>query len=111
MKPLDGFPGVGIVSVGGHTPDSQAVFAAVRGADDKLVRYVFTGDVTNTIDGMRSDVSKPLLYRLVIVPEDDDRLGELRRYFTTLERDHGIQIAVSHDQGHLHELGIPAWKQ
>jgi glyoxylase-like metal-dependent hydrolase (beta-lactamase superfamily II) len=110
LIPLDGFPGVGVVSVGGHTPDSQAVFAAVRGDDGSLVRYAFTGDVTNTIDGIRSDVSKPLFYRLVIVPEDDDRLGELRRYFGALERDHGFRIVPSHDQAHLQTLGIPAWK-
>jgi glyoxylase-like metal-dependent hydrolase (beta-lactamase superfamily II) len=110
LIPLDGFPGVAVVSVGGHTPDSQAIFAAVRAADGTLVRYVFTGDVTNTIDGIRDDVPKPLFYRLVIVPEDDDRLGELRRYFGTLEREHGFKLAVSHDQGQLQSLGIPAWK-
>ena len=110
LMPLDGFPGVGIVSVGGHTPDSQAILAAVRGADGTLVRWAFIGDVTNTIDGMRGDVSKPLFYRLLIVPEDDERLGELRRYFGTLERDDGLKIVVSHDQAHLKELGIPAWK-
>jgi glyoxylase-like metal-dependent hydrolase (beta-lactamase superfamily II) len=108
--PLDGFPGVGIISVGGHTPDSQAILAAVRGADGTLVRWAFTGDITNTIDGVRGDVSKPLLYRLVIVPEDDERLGELRRYFGALERDDGVKVVVSHDQAHLKELGIPAWK-
>jgi hypothetical protein len=72
-------------------------------------RYVFSGDITNTIAGVRGDLSKPLVYRLVIVPEDDDRLGELRRYLRALESDHGIAIVVSHDQGHLRSLGIPAW--
>ena len=110
ILPLDGFPGVGVTSVGGHTPDSQAVFAAVRAADGSLVRYAFTGDVTNTIDGMRRDVSKPLFYRLILVPEDDERLGELRRYFGALEREHDVRIVVAHDQAHLRELGIPAWK-
>jgi glyoxylase-like metal-dependent hydrolase (beta-lactamase superfamily II) len=110
LKALEGFPGVGVVSVGGHTPGSQAILAAIRTADGTLFRYIFTGDVTNTIDGIRSDVPKPLFYRLVIVPEDDERLGELRRYFGTLEREHGFKLVVSHDQAHLRELGIPAWK-
>jgi glyoxylase-like metal-dependent hydrolase (beta-lactamase superfamily II) len=109
LAPLDGFPGVGVMAVGGHTPGSQALLAVIRDADGVLHRYIFTGDVTNTIEGMRRDVPKPLFYRLVIVPEDDDRLGELRRYFGTLERERGIAIVVSHDQGHLHSLGIPAW--
>jgi glyoxylase-like metal-dependent hydrolase (beta-lactamase superfamily II) len=109
LMSLEGFPGVGVIAVGGHTPGSQAILAAVRGPDGTVRRYVFSGDVTNTIDGVRGDISKPLFYRLVIVPEDDDRLGELRRYLRALEKDHGVAIVVSHDQKHLESLGIPAW--
>ena len=109
LIPLDGFPGVGVVAAGGHTPGSQAIVATVRGPDGLVRRYVFAGDITNTIDGVRNDLSKPLFYRLVVVPEDDDRLGELRRYLRALERDHGFAIVVSHDAGHLASLGIPAW--
>jgi glyoxylase-like metal-dependent hydrolase (beta-lactamase superfamily II) len=109
LIPLDGFPGVGVIAAGGHTPGSQAIVASIRQPDGTPKRYVFTGDITNTIDGIRKDVSKPLLYRLVIVPEDDDRLGELRRYMRALEADHGVTLVVSHDQNHLKTLGIPAW--
>ena len=109
MIPLDGFPGVVVVAAGGHTPGSQMIMAAVRDAGGTLRRYIFSGDVTNTIDGIRGDLSKPLFYRLVIVPEDDDRLGELRRYLRVLEREHAVAIVVSHDQLHLKSLGIPAW--
>lgn len=106
---LDGFPGVGVIAAGGHTPGSQAIVASVRQPDGTVTRYAFTGDITNTIDGLRSDVSKPFFYRMVIVPEDDDRLGELRRYFRALEADHHVTLVVSHDQLHLRSLGIPAW--
>ena len=109
LIPLDGFPGVGVIAAGGHTPGSQAVVAVVRDATGTTKRYIFSGDITNTIDGVRGDLSKPLLYRLVIVPEDDDRLGELRRYLRALEAEHEIAIVVSHDQGHLRSLGIPPW--
>jgi glyoxylase-like metal-dependent hydrolase (beta-lactamase superfamily II) len=109
MIPLEGFPGVTVVASGGHTPGSQMIVAAVRDAGGTLRRYIFAGDITNTIDGIRGDLSKPLFYRLVIVPEDDDRLGELRRYLRALERDYAIAIVVSHDQLHLKSLGIPAW--
>jgi glyoxylase-like metal-dependent hydrolase (beta-lactamase superfamily II) len=109
LIPLEGFPGVGVIHVAGHTPGSQIVVAAVRDKAGTLTRYAFSGDVTNTIDGIREDVSKPLLYRLVIVPEDDDRLGELRRYLRALEHDQKLVIVPSHDQNHLHTLGIPAW--
>jgi len=110
LIPLEGFPGVGVIAAAGHTPGSQIIVAAVRDAAGGVRRYVFSGDVTNTIDGVRGDLSKPLFYRLVIVPEDDDRLGELRRYLHALEETHGMVIVVSHDQNHLRTLGIPPYK-
>lgn len=106
---LDGFPGVGVIASGGHTPGSQIIVAAVRDAAGTTHGYLFSGDVTNTIDGIEKDVPKPFFYRLVIVPEDDDRLGELRRYLRVLEHEHDFSIVVSHDQEHLKALGIPAW--
>ena len=109
LIPLEGFPGVGVIAAGGHTPGSQAIVAVVRDPAGTVKRYVFSGDITNTIDGVRGDVSKPLLYRLILVPEDDDRLGELRRYLRALESEHQVAIVVSHDQLHLQSLGIPAW--
>jgi glyoxylase-like metal-dependent hydrolase (beta-lactamase superfamily II) len=108
LIPLEGFPGVGVIHAAGHTPGSQIVVAAVRDQAGTLRRLVLSGDVTNTIDGIRNDLSKPLFYRLVIVPEDDDRLGELRRYLKALE-DLRVTVVPSHDQNHLHTLGIPAW--
>ncbi len=109
LMPLEGFPGVAVIAAGGHTPGSQAIVASVRQPDGTVKQYVFAGDITNTIDGIRKDVSKPLFYRLVIVPEDDDRLGELRRYLRAIETDHAFTIVVSHDQNYLRTLGIPAW--
>ena len=109
LIPLEGFPGVGVIHAAGHTPGSQIVVAAVRDQAGTLKRWVFSGDVTNTIDGIRHDISKPLLYRLVIVPEDDDRLGELRRYLRALEQDLKMTIVPSHDQNHLHTVGLPVW--
>lgn len=106
---LEGFPGVGVVGVGGHTPGSQAIFAAVRPPGGEVRRFVFSGDVTNTIDGIRDDIPKPLFYRVVVIPEDDDRLGEVRRYLRSLEKSFGFAVAVAHDQRHLATLGIPAW--
>ena len=109
LMALDGFPGVAVIAAAGHTPGSQIVAAAVRDASGTVKRYLFSGDVTNTIDGVRGDLSKPLLYRLILVPEDDDRLGELRRYLRVMEKDQDMVIVPSHDQIHLHSLGIPAW--
>jgi glyoxylase-like metal-dependent hydrolase (beta-lactamase superfamily II) len=109
LLPLDGYPGVALIAAGGHTPESQIVAVTTRDAGGTVHRYLFAGDITNAIDGVRSDVSKPFLYRLAIVPEDDDRLGELRRYLRALEQQQGYTIVVSHDQLHLKDTGIPAW--
>jgi glyoxylase-like metal-dependent hydrolase (beta-lactamase superfamily II) len=109
LIPLEGFPGVAVIAAAGHTPGSQLVVAAVQDASGTVKRYAFSGDVTNTIDGIRSDIPKPFLYRLVVVPEDDDRLGELRRYLRVLEREQGFVVVPSHDGGHLKSLGLPTW--
>jgi len=102
---LPGFPGVGVVWAAGHTPGSQLVIAALHGADGSPRRIAFTGDVANAIDGIRYDVPKPLLYRLLIVPENDERLGEVRRFLGHLEQA-GVVLAPSHDGLHLRSLGL-----
>ena len=106
---LDGFPGVAVIPAGGHTPGSELIVAAVRDATGTVRRFAFIGDIANAIDGVRGDVPKPLLYRLLIIPEDDDRLGELRRYARSLEREHGFVVVPSHDGDHLKSLDLPAW--
>jgi glyoxylase-like metal-dependent hydrolase (beta-lactamase superfamily II) len=107
--PIEGFPGVGVIAAGGHTPGSQIIAVATRDRAGALHRYLFAGDIANSIDGVRHDIPKPFLYRIFIVPEDDDRLGELRRYLHALEQEHGFTVVVSHDEGALKETGIPAW--
>jgi glyoxylase-like metal-dependent hydrolase (beta-lactamase superfamily II) len=105
LAPLPGFPGVGVIWAAGHTPGSQVVLAAVRGPGG-VRRLAFAGDVANAIDGIRHDVPKPLLYRLLIVPEDDGRLGEMRRFLAHLEQA-GFDVVPSHDLLHLRSLGLP----
>jgi glyoxylase-like metal-dependent hydrolase (beta-lactamase superfamily II) len=100
LRALPGFPGVAVLDAGGHTPGSQIVLARVRGQDPDAGErlYAFAGDTVNHIDGVRHDVPKPYLYRTLLVPESDDRLGELRRFLAGLERDGGWVVLVSHDQ-------------
>jgi glyoxylase-like metal-dependent hydrolase (beta-lactamase superfamily II) len=105
LAALPGFPGVGVIWAAGHTPGSQVVLAAVRGRDGAARRFAFAGDVANAVDGIRHDVPKPLLYRLVVVPEDDARLGAVRRFLAHLEQA-GFAVAPSHDLLHLRELGL-----
>jgi glyoxylase-like metal-dependent hydrolase (beta-lactamase superfamily II) len=107
LAPLPGFPGVAVLWAAGHTPGSQVILAALRGPDGTVRRFAFAGDVANAIDGIRHDVPKPLLYRLLVVPEDDRRLGELRRFLGHLEQA-GVVVVPSHDGLHLASLGLPA---
>jgi len=106
VQPLPGFPGVAVIAAGGHTPGSQIVLAEVA-AGDTTRRYAFVGDIVNHIDGIRLDRGKPLLYRTLLVPEDETRLGELRRMLAALEREHGYVLLVAHDQQALESSDVP----
>jgi glyoxylase-like metal-dependent hydrolase (beta-lactamase superfamily II) len=105
---LDGFPGIYVIAAGGHTPGSQIVVAAVERAQGRHV-LAFTGDIVNNIDGIEYDVGKPFLYRLLIVPEADDRLGELRRFLRSLRDRAGFELLVSHDQLALQRSSVPRY--
>lgn len=103
LLPVDGFPGVGVIHVAGHTPGSQVVIAYVGGKG-----YAFVGDVANNIDGLRRDLPKPFLYSLLMVPEDRDRLGEVRRFLRALHDDRDLTLVPAHDQLWVEQTGIPA---
>ena len=102
-----GFPGVAVIRAGGHTPGSQIVVANVGTREDNR-RYVFTGDIVNALDGIREQIPKPFLYRLLMVPEDEERQGELRGFLRGLV-EAGYVPLVSHDELALAASGVPAW--
>ena len=104
----DVFPGVFVIPAGGHTPDSQIIVAHVAGPDTPRT-YVFVGDIVNNIDGINYDVPKPLLYRTLVVPEDDTRQSELRLFLRELRDRFGFILLVSHDQRQIERSGIAPW--
>lgn len=103
LAPVAGFPGVGVVDAAGHTPGSQVVLAVLAGGR----RLAFTGDVANHVEGIRRNVGKPLLYRLLVVPESPRRLERLRRWLGHLERELGFELVVAHDAAQLAALALP----
>jgi len=106
LRPVPGFPGVFVVAAGGHTPGSQVVVANVdAGAGAR--QFVFTGDIVNSIAGIDFDVPKPRLYRLLVVPEADERQGELRRFLRDLRDAGGAALLVSHDARQIEASGVP----
>jgi len=104
---LPGFPGVSVVAAAGHTPGTQLVVAHLGARGPHPI--VLAGDVVNSYDGIELDVPKPWLYRLLVVPEDDERLGELRRYLHDLVQRFGATVLVSHDQAALETSGVTAF--
>ena len=111
LFPVAGFPGVFLIDAGGHTPGSQIVLAFARDGDGETHRYAFTGDIVNHIDGVTHDVPKPFLYRLLIVPESEERQHELRVFLKRLHDEAGFELLVSHDQLALEASGIPVWDE
>ena len=105
---IPGFPGVRVLPVAGHTPGSQIILAEVSGQDG-VDRYAFTGDVVNARDGILHDVPKPWLYRALIVPENDEHLGDVRRLLDSLRAEQGMTLLVSHDASSLEKAAVPVW--
>ena len=108
LVPVPGFDGAFVIAAGGHTPGSQIVTAVIVPPNEGARGYVFTGDIVNNLDGVTYDVPKPFLYSLLIVPEDLERLQELRHYVKDL-RGSNFQLLVSHDQNSLEQSGVPVW--
>jgi glyoxylase-like metal-dependent hydrolase (beta-lactamase superfamily II) len=103
-----GFPGVAVIAAGGHTPGSQIIIATV-GQGNQQRRFAFVGDTVNNIDGVLHNIPKPTLYRLFIVPEDETRQDELRRYLLQLHDAFAVTILPAHDQLNIEGSGIAAW--
>ena len=105
---VPGFPGVFVIAAGGHTPGSQIIVAtAGEGAQQR--RFAFAGDTVNNIDGVRHDIPKPTLYRWLVVPEDETRQGELRRYLRQLHDAHGVTVLPAHDQLAIEHSAVRPW--
>lgn len=97
LRPLDDFPGVYVFHAGGHTPGSQLVFALVDTAGGRRP-VVFSGDITNDIASIDGDLPKPWVYRNLIVPEAEQRQGELRRFLRAVRDEDGFALLVAHDE-------------
>ncbi len=99
LRALADFPGVWVFHAGGHTPGSQIIFAVVDTAGGRRA-VVFSGDITNDIASIDGDVPKPWVYRNLIIPEAEQRQGELRRFLRALRDQAGFVLLVAHDERH-----------
>ena len=114
LIPVDGFRGLFAIPAAGHTPGSTMYVVQVRGAAAEegggdASTWVITGDVVNHVQGIELGLSKPRLYSLLMVPEDDERLGRVRDFLRELSARPGVRLLVSHDQNEIESTGLARW--
>ncbi len=98
---VEGFPGLGIVALGGHTPGST-LFALAT--DDRL--WILSGDIMNAKADLVDDRGKGFLYSYLLVPEHTSRTAELRKWLLNLDRQDDMTVVVSHDLRDLRASGM-----
>jgi glyoxylase-like metal-dependent hydrolase (beta-lactamase superfamily II) len=110
LRTLPGFPGIAVIDAGGHTPGSEIILARVAGPGSRGVDlFAFAGDTVNHLDGVRYDIAKPFVYRTFLIPESEERQGELRRFLASLARERGFTVLVSHDELALRASKVPLY--
>jgi glyoxylase-like metal-dependent hydrolase (beta-lactamase superfamily II) len=102
LMTVEGFPGLGVVALGGHTPGSTLFAVPLAGH-----LWLFSGDTTNTKASLRDDVEKPFFYSYLVVPENTARTAELRHWLAALDAEDDITVIVSHDLPDIAASGIP----
>lgn len=98
----EGFPGLGVVALGGHTPGSTLFAVPVAGH-----LWLFSGDISNTKAALLGDVGKPFFYSYLAVPEHTARTAELRRWLAALDAERDVTVIVSHDLPDIEASGLP----
>ncbi|MFP6579680.1 MAG: hypothetical protein VCC02_07735, partial [Myxococcota bacterium] len=79
-------------------PICQVFVVDVQKAGGAPHRYWISGDVANAKDGILEDIGKPWAYRTFLVPEDEERLGEVRRWLRELASKPDSTLFVPHDR-------------
>jgi hypothetical protein len=80
-----------------------------KGHHDDVKTWVVTGDVVNHFQGIERGLSKPQLYRMLIVPENDEWLAEVRTFLRKLSSRPGVRLLVNHDREQLETTGLPIY--
>jgi glyoxylase-like metal-dependent hydrolase (beta-lactamase superfamily II) len=102
LIPIEGFPGLAAVPLGGHTPGSTLFAVPVAGHV-----WLFSGDTTNSKASLVNDVGKGFLYSYVMVPENTARTRELRHWLAALDARDDMTVIVSHDPEDAAASGLP----
>jgi glyoxylase-like metal-dependent hydrolase (beta-lactamase superfamily II) len=89
---VDGFPGLAVYPLGGHTPGSTLFAIAWQ---DRLL--LLSGDITNSRADLLENRGKGFIYSYLLVPENTERTGELRGWLADLDSATDIDVLVAHD--------------
>jgi glyoxylase-like metal-dependent hydrolase (beta-lactamase superfamily II) len=116
LLPIPDFPGLFAIPAGGHTPGSTIYVVQLRtipgessGRYDDVQTWVVAGDLVNHYEGIEKGIPKPPLYSMLVVPEDDERLAELRGFLRELAKEPGVQLLVSHDRNQIQSTRLPRY--
>jgi glyoxylase-like metal-dependent hydrolase (beta-lactamase superfamily II) len=101
IQTVEGFPGIGLVALGGHTPGSTLFAVAVK---DHL--WLLSGDVSNSKRDLTGNTGKGLLYSYVLVPENTGRNEALRLWLSSLDANRDMTVIVSHDLPDIKASGM-----
>ena len=103
---VDGFPGLGLVALGGHTPGST-LFAVAVG--DHL--WLLSGDISNSKTDLLNDIGKGFFYSYLVVPEHTGRSELLRPWLAALDAKADTTVIVSHDLPDIAASGMAEYSQ
>jgi len=92
VQTVDGFPGLGVIAAGGHTPGSTIYVVVVQGHF-----WVLAGDTTNSKADLLSNTGKGFVYSTFLVPENTGRLKKLRLWLSELDAREDMTVIISHD--------------
>ncbi len=105
IKPVPGFDGLVAIAAGGHTPGST-IFATKL--NNRI--WVFAGDITNDMDQLTHNKGKGFLYSYLLIPEDTERLEQLRLWLADIDNSSVASVLVAHDWDAMQSSEIPAWR-
>ncbi len=106
LHAVDGFPGLAMVALGGHTPGSTLFAVAVQGH-----LWLLSGDTTNEKSAITHDRGKGFFYSYILVPEDTARTAELRGWLRTLDAREDTTVIVSHDVLDMRASAMPEYRR
>ncbi len=103
---VEGFPGLGMIKLGGHTPGSTLFTLTVDGHI-----WILSGDTTATKAQIIHNQKKRFLYSYVLVPENTYQTAKLRPWLASLDALDFASVIVSHDLEALQTSGLDEFQR